>query len=147
MGKALKRIGQMKVILKGKMIIQCKRNLMVEWKNFQNLGCYWKGREMVGYPGAQFTARCKSWQYLQCWRILENIGKFHGYHRKHRNEKYNGKQWISGGASHRNICNTDSVDGKHREQEHIVRQTICWYCQRLAVLNGDITIFSFWTRC
>ena len=30
---------------------------------------------MVGYPvvGGQYTARCKSWQYMQCWRMSENF--------------------------------------------------------------------------
>ena len=40
---------------------------------------------------------------MAIFAMLENVGKFHGYHRKHRNEKYNGKQWISGGGQYTSI--------------------------------------------
>ena len=78
--------------------------------------------------GGQYTARCKSWQYLQCWRMSENFMGIIGNIEMKNTMASNGYPVVGNiqlGAIHRNICNEDSVDGKHREQEHIARQIIC----------------------
>ena len=61
------------------------------------------------------------------WRMSENFMGIIGNIEMKNTMASNGYTVVGNiqrGTSHRNICNTDSVDGKHREQEHIVRQTI-----------------------
>ena len=87
---------------------------------------------MVGYPVVGNIPRDASHGNIrnvgEFWRMSQNFMGIIGNIEMKNTMASNGYPLVGNiqrGASHRNICNADSVDGKHREQEHIVRQTIC----------------------